>query len=310
MVRWCGPSRKRTAAPQPQNTRLAFSGVVRWCRVLGARVTAPKRRPPLATGPLLARSLARRVVSFCAFRTLAPTPASRRSRPKRPAPGLSWAFLRVGAQSGLARACVPPVSGTEAASSVYSQRGEFAGYKNVELRGLVRWIPISVEFAARRRERTFARKELTMANTRKTARRVRKEPKPAVVPADTKPVVYRFEASVRERARAARDAAKVSMQKWLAAAVDQQLAKLVEELLGAGLPTSGPRKLARWFMGEETLAALREASEKVGLPAKQLLSAVVVRQSTLEAVVPTKAEKLSEGLRKTTAKIRRAKTHR
>ena len=106
--------------------------------------------------------------------------------------------------------------------------------------------------------------------------------------------VYHIPATDREAFIAKRESEEgLTNEKLITRAVRQHLESLTESLLGLGFKADEDRKTTRWSVSDDVLAQLKAASDRVGVPASQLLLLAIraeIGGETVEPVEPVQVE--------------------
>lgn len=118
--------------------------------------------------------------------------------------------------------------------------------------------------------------------------------------------VYHVPAADRKCFNEHRDDNGLTNKAVITGAVDKHLANIVEKLEELGFRPDDDRKPARWPVTDEVLAGLKLASERVGVPASQLLLLSI--RAEAGAAKPARATGRGRGA--TTRAAKTAKTPR
>ena len=98
--------------------------------------------------------------------------------------------------------------------------------------------------------------------------------------------VVRMPVATRRAMQLTRDDKKQTNEKFIALAVESQLARIIEALTGLGFGQQGPSVTVKLPFSDETLAALKDGCEKTGIPAVQLLSLCIAADSNITEETP------------------------
>lgn len=104
----------------------------------------------------------------------------------------------------------------------------------------------------------------------------RKRPVPSPEPVSR---VLRLSPATRDAARKARDRSGIPMRSFLTKVVAEQLPQLAKDVAALGLAADAEKVAAKWQFDLGTLARLRDASDRSGLPSNTLLTLCIRRHT-------------------------------